>query len=181
MKPVFFILSIGRCGTMTIAKLIPNFQHEPDAAEPSIIALQKRIIKATGYYGETSNFWREHLDELTDAFPKAIYIHLVRNGIDSVKSLITRGLYDEGYKVDHAHKSLPIDGFDIMIRFEKVCWYWRYWNEVIETYAPLRIRFEDISHLFPVMNKGDQPVEFSPEEVEIFNKVCEIPMNRYGY
>jgi len=171
-----FVLNVGRSGSKATAEHF-NLLHEPDGWRPNIERAKERAGKAEGLYGETSHFWKAHLKELTEVFPKAIFIHLVRNGLDVVKSFWHRAHYSAGRKPYH-NEILPAFTPD-MDRWEKLCWYWRYWNEEIEKYAQARMKLEDIN---PVRhNQGPPSIKVSDRDLESFKCICGSTMERYGY
>ena len=182
MKPVFMIINIGRSGSMAVAKGF-GMQHEPDGYSPSFHNLGVRINKAQHYYGETSNFWRDRLDDLMKMHPEAIFLHLVRDGKDVIKSIEIRDLYDGVMTAPpYQNTPLPIKGFLEMDRFTKICWYWRYWNEFIEERIKSRVRLEDIQHALPHENKSTAPIKrWSDKQMKIFDKICGETNERYGY
>lgn len=184
MKLIFFI-SIGRCGTQAVAEQF-GLLHEPDNAHPSIPRLRMRIRQAEKegqtYYGETSNFWRLKLGQLMEKYPEATYIHLIRNGRDSVKSLQVRDLYTDVLGLaPHNYIQLPVKGWNSLTRFEKLCHYWRHWNELIEKRVKSRVRLEDIQHIIERKNAGDPHKPWTKEEEETFNRICGDLSKHYGY
>lgn len=182
-----FFLSLGRCGTMSIAEKF-GFEHEPDGSNPSLGRLAERIRKAEdrGIYGETNNFWRKHIEKLQDEHPDALYIHLVRNPRKHVRSLMTRHLYlGMVGTAPHNEEILPVPGFRKRSRFEKICYYVKYWNERIEELVPLRIRLEDIAHILPVKNET-KPIEWSSPlladfDEKVYQEILGEMIERYGY
>jgi len=172
-----FYLNVGRSGSMATAKAF-GILHEPDGSEPNIRKMKTRI-KENEEYGETSHFWKKRLKELINAFPDADYYHLVRNGrkvVGSFKDSSRHYLYDkrdEFPTYTYRNEPLPIKGFKEMSRFEKLCWYWRYWNETIEKEAghkiKERIKLEDLN--IPKANKGVEQKPWTKEQNDIFNVV----------
>lgn len=114
---LFFILALGRSGTTFLAKLlhqIPNTVvfHEPVqedfkayreafnnplAAKWYIHTFRKKEIYLrmrenhhVKSYGEVNSALRRHVEALKRAFPQATFIHLVRDGRDVVRSMMSR-------------------------------------------------------------------------------------------
>ena len=177
---VIFFLNVGRSGSMAVAKAF-NLLHEPDGYFPSVQATKQRSAK-TSYYGETSHFWKAQLDKLTEAFPDGIFIHLVRNGKNTVRSFYCSTHHYLYYRGEPAYRneSLPIEGFEKMTRFEKLCWYWRYWNEEIEKYAKYRVKLEDLK--IPIVNDSYKKEKYWTKEMhETFERICGNLNRKYGY
>lgn len=171
---VFFIVSIGRSGTAYLARLLDGIpealvEHEPvpedalsfrktfvspgEAARyvrrfrQKDISLRVRRARVRSY-GEVNSVLRRHVDALSEVFPGAKFIHLVRDGRDVVRSMMARGSlgrYDDvargigPYLV--AGEGVKWEGLD---RFERLCWYWRKENEFLRERIPRVARFEDV-------------------------------------
>jgi len=179
---IVFVVSCGRSGSASVAKAF-GFEHEPDFFEPSIKNVRQRA-KGKRLHGECSHFFKSKLAELKKAFPNAVYVHLVRNGLDVVRSFYARWHYR--YSVDfpeYPNEPLPVPGFEKMTRLEKLCWYWRYWNEEIEKHIKTRVRIEDLRGLVPIVNRGKKTkdVKFTDADLEVFRKICNNLNTRYGY
>jgi len=182
---IFFVISTGRTGTHSISKAF-TLEWERDGQKLSIERFRERaeakFKEGWTHYGSVSSFLKYHIPELKKNFPKAVYVHLVRNGIGVVKSLVNREHYR--YTKDHPeyrNQPLPIEGFEELTRFEKLCHWWNYWNKAIESEVSLRVRLEDIQHLMPVTNPGKPHTEFTHKETRLFNVICSETMLRYGY
>lgn len=179
-----FVLSVGRSGTKSIASAVPFLEHEPDGSSPDISRLKERM-KGKKIYGETSHFWKSHLEKLKKLFPNALYIHLVRDPIKVVNSLYIRDWYSGKVKpgYEYREETLPVDNFKKLSRFEKICWYWRYWNQEISKYADVRIRLEDISRFLPCLNKS-RSIKFPKWSLDNWYKfwlICGKLAKEYGY
>ncbi len=173
-----FVISTGRAGSQSIADEY-GLLHEPDGPYPSIEGVHERS-RGQLLYGETSHFWKGQLDELIAAFPGAVYVHLVRDGREVVKSFQQRLHYrDDPTDLSFRNEILP-PHTPGMGRFERLCWYWTYWNTEIEERITTRVRLEDLS-LSARSNVGTSHSEWTDEEEQVFDAVCGELMGRYGY
>jgi len=181
-----FVLSVGRSGTKSLASAISFLEHEEDGSQPSISKFLERS-KGKKIYGSTSHFWKSYLSELKEEFPNALYIHLVRDPIKVIESLKSKGWYKGKQKKGYEYREeiLPVLGFKKMSRFEKLCWYWRYWNMEIDKHADLRIRLEDISRFLPKLNESKRKKNNYPNwsQAEWYNFwiICGKLAKEYGY
>lgn len=177
--PIFF-LNIGRSGSTAIAKHFNGF-HEPDGYLPNLEKTKKRI-EQNPIYIDSSHYWKFCLDKLPE---NAIKIHLVRNPRNVIKSFEKkRHLYRPGVgRSDNnplwGYIQLPIWKFNNMTRFEKICWYYRYFNEKIEEVADYRIKLEELN--IPVENKGRTHSPWTDEEEKMYKKTCSNIAKKYGY
>lgn len=124
---MFFVLTTGRSGSQTMARVLsqsPNCvcPHEPDPQlleectgyregrlEADELAEALRATRPTGgtgfVYGESHNRLALAIPALRAAFPEARYVWLVRDGRDFVCSALQRGWFD-GPRPDPAHRRL---------------------------------------------------------------------------
>lgn len=205
---MFFIVSTGRSGTTTIAEtlsLVPGCIciHEP---APQLILESsgyrygtveantiKKILKSTrkprrkgSIYCESNQTLSLIIPILREAFPKARYIWLLRNGLDAVESAYRKQWYSGHSEKHDRYEDCPplqrawIDGriegdrcgemsseeWQNLDRLGKCCWYWSYINRTIETdlerYAPgayTTIHLEDFDVELPNLLKW---MDFSP-------------------
>lgn len=158
---LFFVLAIGRSGTAFLAELLNRgpgvwvvhepvhddyaayqkaFHSEEDAYRyihrfrSREIYLRLRHQEFTSY-GEVNSLLRRHCNALKRAFPRATLLHLVRDGRDVVRSMISR----KTMAPEDPNTALiyPPDGdpwkneWDQMSRFEKLCWYWQTENQYL--------------------------------------------------
>lgn len=182
--PPIFYLNVGRSGSMTMAKA-RGILHEPDGSFPSTKKAKKRM-RGTDRYGETSHFWKAHIKELKEAFPNGTFLHLLRNGKDVTKSFYCATRYysndprDDIKDFKYRNEPLPLEGFDKLTRFEKICWYWRYWNEIIEKETIFWVRIEDMN--YSVFNNSyNKKKEWTDEMEGIFERICGDLNRKYGY
>jgi len=175
-KNIFFILAIGRSGTKFLASLLNKASgayvvHEPvredfqayleafyseERAESYIRSFRKKEIyirirnKEINTYGEVNGVLRRHYHALKIAFPNAKFIHLVRDGRDVVRSMMSRytmTLHDPVTSKIHPHVNDPwyrYKKWKNMDRFEKICYYWQIENKYLRERIPKRVQFEKI-------------------------------------
>lgn len=173
-KEVFFILGLGRSGTDFLANLLNQGEnvavfHEPAYEDfQAIVQAHKSEIKATEYiknfrkkyiycknkdrkfkiYGEVNSVLRYHVIALKEFFPKAKFLHLIRDGRDVVRSFMARGHYT-GDSIGHHSIKPRIDDpyyqkWEDFTRFEKLCWLWMDSNNRIAPFIENHIKFEDM-------------------------------------
>jgi len=172
-KKLFFILSMGRSGTKWLVDILnaaprASVVHEPFIeagphqeaftdplrAEEYISGFRKkeiwlRINKLDiDVYGEVNSFLRRHCDVLKKAFPNAIFIHVVRDGRDVVRSMYSRetmmpGAYDTN-RIYPREGDPWRDEWSNMSRFEKLCWYWMIENKYLRECVGNTVQFEKI-------------------------------------
>jgi len=129
----------------------------------------KRIPKGE-LFGESNQKLTVLAPLLHKLFPKAKFIWMIRNGKDVVSSIYGRDWYWPEHKNDtelfnpnhRTWDNYRIDGDKVgqfttkewnnMTRFEKNCWYWVYWNDLIEDFfkvlpeeQKLMIKLEDFN------------------------------------
>ena len=176
---LIFVLSVGRSGTRSIARQFGSEGNPYYNRNITIRDLRSLVEESSlSTYVEVNHLWRLHLPEIVEHFPAAPLWHLVRNGARCVGSWYLRGLFGNGHsKLEPT--VLPVDNFVHLSRFEKVCWYWRYWNEHIEEYTSMRVRLEDLK-LDEHIGKSS-PDDFTTDQAKQFDEICGNLMFRYGY
>lgn len=168
-KPIIFILSTGRCGSTSIKDIFnqhPKFLAFHEVMEPLIYLstqLAEQPKRQKEIYGELDNLFANRLWEakkgqiivhsdhrlwnlvpyLSNYFPKAYFIHLIRNPYDSVKSFLQRDwyidiektgkriLFDKYRLYGHKVKDVSSDVWNNFDQTEKCLWYWNYVNQHI--------------------------------------------------
>jgi glycosyltransferase involved in cell wall biosynthesis len=173
-KNIFFVLSTGRSGTQTIARSLAEIPdcvclHEPtpqlitessayrygriDVGKLAKVIAETRHPVINGkLYGESNQTLSLLVPVLTEVFPDAKFIWLIRNGLDVVASIYSRQWYT-GHSTNHSrYEDCPpiekewIDGrimgdlcgdvapakWKSMDPFARCCWYWAYTNRIIE-------------------------------------------------
>lgn len=160
----FFILGLGRSGTNFMADLLSHSRgarvfHEPiftedyfatfaafydsHSAEKYIQSFRKKEIYlrmryvTPGIYGEVNSGLRRHAEAIKNAFPKVSLIHLVRDGRDVVRSLMSRKtmtVKDPLSMLIHPLKPDPYWAkWGEMNRFSRLCWFWQSENLYLRT------------------------------------------------
>jgi hypothetical protein len=169
---LFFIVGHGRSGTMLISKLLNNsgenviVRHEDHDEDLPYFHLgmtndYNNIITNHLYkrfnqifdklpdgvtYGEVNSLLRYNIDWLKENL-NPFLIHLVRDGRDVVRSMYSRKVYLHPYKNIPAYpkdNDLFSTKWQLISRFEKLCWYWNHSNFYIKERLNDFIRFEDI-------------------------------------
>jgi ubiquinone/menaquinone biosynthesis C-methylase UbiE len=175
---LLFVISTGRAGSQSIAHEY-GLLHEPDGPNPSLDGVAERS-RHRFFYGETSHFWKNQIPSLKGAFPHASLIHLVRDGRNVVKSFQSRGHYNDAEgELPYRNEPLPPHRPG-MSAFERICWYWAFWNEEIECHADRTVLLEDLA-LGARTNIGAEKAAWTEEEQRIFAAVCGDLMRHYGY
>ncbi len=181
------------CPISAFAAKAFHLEHEErglgSRVNPSVEEFKKKaeVAKQKGckVYGSTSNFWKSKIPEIKETLPQAVLIHLVRNGGNVVKSLCHREHYRylkrdlDNPLYEYRNEALPVDGFEGLSRFEKICTYWDYWNRKIEAQVPSRLRLEDLKILNYAAGPSHTP--WKEEEKVAFKRICGETMLRYGY
>lgn len=163
---LFFILAIGRSGSMFLANLLnqaPGAKvyheptrvdfaayieafHEEKAADDYLRRFRKLEIYHRVHdgelktYGEVNSNLRRHGRALKEAFRSVTLIHLVRDGRDAIRSMMSRRTFRPWDPVTAPIE--PREGepwakeWPRMDRFERLSWYWmsenRYLRRVID-------------------------------------------------
>lgn len=206
-KTIFFIFSMGRSGTKFIANLLnkaPNtlIVHEPTRSDfrayqeafnsekkafKYIHNFRKEEIylrarkKEISTYGEVNSTLRRHSKVLKQVFPNAIFFHLIRDGRDVVRSMMSRQTMTN---MDRNTKKIsPLNGdpwkskWSQMTRFERICWYWAIENQYLNENIKNTIKFEMlISNYDYFKKKLLNPLNLAISK-EIWMKEIEIPKN----
>lgn len=180
-----------------------------------------------GIYGESDMKCSNLVEIIAEILPKAKFIWLIRDGRDVVSSGYSRGWFDESeYTANLSGKGRVYSGkawsryringylcgqfseeeWKDMSSFERNCWYWQYWNELIEQQLNslpkeqwIQIKLENLSRelskveSFLGTDRGRQKVEkanvaqyklrnsnsWSVEQKAMFQKWCGAGMNRW--
>jgi hypothetical protein len=165
---MFFVLSTGRCGSKSIAGLLDQFagvscfhEKQPHLAHETRAYLKGefsrkqliRLLKETRRphdteerYGESNQRFSYIIDIVLEAFPDAVFLWLVRNGLDVVASYYSRGAY-RADEVQLFHDASPwvrhrLRGHEVsamsakewerLDSFARNCWFWGWTNEKIK-------------------------------------------------
>lgn len=156
----FFVLSTGRCGTRTLAHVLDlaegaAVEHEPiprlnrqsravyegweseprfhaDLIEACREDAVYRAYEAGQVYGETANRLTYFAPAIRRVFADAIFIHLVRDPREVVRSGMDRGWYDTNPWDEGRIVPRPGDPYHErwaeMTPFEKCIWFWHETN-----------------------------------------------------
>jgi hypothetical protein len=170
----FFILGFGRSGTAFMADLLNRVtnayvfhepvledfyaharaHYNPKDTDRYIQGFRKKEIFTrmrhipSGIYGEVNSTIRCHAGAIQRAFPKAVLIHLVRDGRDVVRSTFGR----RAMTIQNPF-SLSIrpdasdpwrDHWHDMDRFARICWFWQEENRRLRTSIGRTVQFEKI-------------------------------------
>jgi hypothetical protein len=182
---IFFIVSTGRTGTKWLAELLNRHtealvEHEPVPIEQlahkaaihnAVIAEKyvkkfrlKEIYLRVGkkhpdltMYGEVNGALRRHIVPIAKHIPKVKIIHLVRDGKDVVRSVVSRGSFSGRHPVYHDFRPPKIDDYserwERLSEFEKTCWIWQWENEYMRQHIDNCARFEDITSSYDFFKK----------------------------
>lgn len=179
-EKLFFVLGTGRSGSTSIASTLSQHPditcfHEPNYQLIRLSTEYAHNIKSRdqvkdelwemygncsalppGFYGESDQKLSNLVEILAELFPKAKFIHLIRNGIDTVNSTYSRGWFDNrelGYDIPQPEQVSQYQGKEMfsvyrpsphkmgimaeqdwknMSSFERNTWYWAYWNDLIQ-------------------------------------------------
>lgn len=206
-KNIFFILAIGRSGTKFLADLLSKAPgayvvHEPvradflayqrafhseEEAMKYIQVFRKREIylrcrdRKINTYGEVNSALRRHCNALKHAFPKAVFIHLIRDGRDVLRSMMSRKTMTS--EDPNTRLIYPVDGdpyrdsWPKMTRFERLCWYWQVENQYLRKYIAKTIRLEELVSSYDYFKRELlDPLGLQLSE-EVWQKAAESPKN----
>lgn len=175
-KQIFFIVSTGRTATHWLSHLLNLDEkaivvHEPvpvetwahkDAvknrinAERYILDFRKKELylrlhslrRKFNTYGEVNGILRRHIEPIEKCIPNVKLIHLVRNGKDVVRSVISRQTYSGKHPVYYNFSPPKVDdwssNWEKLSEFEKTCWLWQWENKYMREHINLRAYFEEI-------------------------------------
>jgi hypothetical protein len=173
-KQFFFILSIGRSGSMFLANLLNKATHHQVLHEPTrldflayaqafygletkfdyLSEFRKKFIYLHNYkqdfiqYGEVNSILRRHSGMIRENIPNVRIFYLVRDGRDVVRSMMARRTYT--YKDPNSFIIKPKQGSEFlqnwsrMDRFERICWYWWVENQYLIETIGRPILFEKL-------------------------------------
>ena len=214
-KSTFFVVSTGRTGTKWIAEVLnlnkdALVEHEPipvetwayKAAVGNLIVAEKYIRKFRlkeiylrvarqhpdlKIYGEVNGMLRRHIESILKHIPEVKLIHLVRDGRDVVRSIMSRRTYSGKHPVFYDFQPPKIDEYsgrwNDLSEFEKVCWIWQWENKYMREHIDLYARFEDIISSYALFrNQILEPLSLELEET-VWQATVQRPKNvtkRYG-
>ena len=152
-KQAFFVLSSGRCGTMTLAGLLNTASNahvwhhpQPDLISEALAAYHGTIDKKKTFWearysilhktwaeglihGETDLLMSPFCDMLANEIPDSKFLILVRDPRDFVRSGMRRNYYEgHGWDFGRLRPQKGTEAFERWNRldqFDKICWLWR--------------------------------------------------------
>lgn len=177
-EKLFFILGTGRSGSATLASILSQHPeatclHEPrgplinlsteyehgiksiEQVRDDLIDLYQLKTVKTQFYGESDQKLSNLVPVLSELFPKAKFVWVIRDPKEAVQSTYSRGWFDDREFNYPLRKDLNVDsvyspkiysdnrinGFRAgefsesewmeMTPFERNCWYWTFWNKKI--------------------------------------------------
>ena len=186
----FFVLSAGRCGTMTLAHLLGTaanasvWHHpQPDPIKESLLAYWDSIDKRAAFWkarqpviykawaedlihGETDILMTPFCDMIAKEIPDSKFIVLVRNPWDFVRSGMRRNYYcghpwDFG-RLHPVENTTEHEEWSVLNQFEKICWLWR------ETYERILAITDSIPKHRVQIVRFEDLIEDRPKIKEIF-------------
>ncbi|MFT4536735.1 MAG: hypothetical protein ACJA1A_002915 [Saprospiraceae bacterium] len=252
-----FILSTGRSGSKSIAKLIDqhsdaecyhdSFAHlntwscnylynisTKEEIKKKLLSLYNSMsLGKKSVYGQSDQKIAPLVPILSEMFPSAKFIWLIRNPYDFINSAYARGWFDNSefgypqndmeflkkkvspsvFDADHRCNGAKVGVFtniewQAMTAFERICWYWSYWNclieeniEMLPKSMSLKVKLEELeNHKNKILDfVGLSPIAVKSETVNsayykkpdksqwtdemniIFEKHCKSNMKKWGY
>mgnify|MGYP006410170975 FL=1 len=190
MNPVY-VVSTGRAGSELLVKLmnasnVGSVHHEPrprmfygsklayELGTNSIKAIQMAYLNARYdllkktfledvRFVETNNRLSFFMESLSDLFPRAKFIHLIRHPGAFVRSGIRRNYYksneNDDARLTPLRSDIIYDTWDKFSDIEKIGWLWNKTNEIIESAKKnidskrvLTLKSEDLFNNYEVYN-----------------------------
>ncbi len=177
-----FIVSTGRTGTKSLANFFNQFagivsKHEPipdclllgnyfarnlltfeearDRLRRDRQVTLNRIADETTIdtYIESNNRLYSLIPVIRDVFPEPRFVHIVRDGRDVVRSMMSRSAFKPGDRYRLKASQLNADPYasrwENLSRFEKICWWWQKKDGLIRkalNYGEdnITLKFEDL-------------------------------------
>jgi hypothetical protein len=157
-----FVLSTGRCGTKLLDEILnshPSVKsfHNPKPelsyhSQKSFESIQKseqqltegidmaryELVRDTFVLGkqyvETNNRITFFAYQLAELFPKAKFIHLIREPKAFIKSGINRNWFESGKLSEESRLIRPLEGWNAEDQIEKIWWLWNETNSFIDQF-----------------------------------------------
>ncbi len=205
---VFFILGMGRSGTQFLSNLLNRAPktcvvHEPLALDFAAYVRayyseteayrfiheyrQKEMYLRLNNmdianYGEVNSLLRRHIESLRAIFPSATYIHLVRDGRDVVRSMMSRDLFQPQHPITRLIKPKEHDcwskEWSEMNRFEKLCWFWQIESRYVRERTNKTVQFERLIADYEYFNDHLlQPLQLTLSK-NLWLQIVDNPQNR---
>jgi len=175
----FVITGCGRSGTMGTAVLLDSLGvrtsfEEFFSANTALEDVQARFdrwLSATGTVGEVSGLAAPYLSQL----PGTIILHQVRNPVAVLASLMGEWSMTEDRmrwmpNIKFNRRCLPelsIDDEPLVFYMK----YWLLWNEMIESFAVLRYKVEDLGFPSPILDAILQHIGQTAKAEAVYNPV----------
>lgn len=110
------------------------------------ICFRVKELEGLDGYGEINPFLRLHAGAVKQVFPKAKLFHVIRDGRDVVRSIMSREILTKKDPMSKLIKPPAGDSYASkwhkMDRFERVCWQWQFDNAAIRKHVDHRVEFE---------------------------------------
>jgi hypothetical protein len=190
-QKAFFVLSAGRCGTMTLAHLLNTASNarvwhhpQPDPINESLQAYWDNIDKIKTFWkarytiihktwsqglihGETDLLMTPFCDMISEEIPNSKFIVLVRDPRDFVRSGMRRNYY-HGHPWDFG-RLRPKEGAEEfeewrkLDQFSKICWLWN------ETYHKINSMINKIGEDRMLVVRFEDLISSIEKTMEIFD------------
>jgi hypothetical protein len=208
-RQIFFVVSTGRTGTKWLAELLNQHtdalvEHEPVPTEQlahktallngvtsdnyikkfRLKEIYIRVAKEhpdLKTYGEVNGALRRHIVPIRKYVPNVKLIHLVRDGRDVVRSVVSRGTFSGRHPVYYDFRPPIVDEYskrwEVLPEFEKTCWIWQWENAYMRQHITHCARFEDITSSYDLFNKQIlKPLDLDLRE-NVWKKEANRPQN----
>jgi len=172
-KRFFLITSTGRIGTTLFSQMLNNINgtyvvHEPLFQETKYhrLAMEDPNFSRTFLeefrlkeifsrlekndckrYGEVNGGLRRNIKELKGLIPNMKIIHIVRNGKDTISSILNRNTLLKGdvyYNFKPSNSIVNEKKWSNFTRFEKITFLWSAENKYMRENSDITVRFEDL-------------------------------------
>ncbi len=197
-RKFFFIVSTGRTGSAWLSRLLNTakgafVEHEPvlweQAAhleainDPLAAEHYVRDFRLKHMYlrwrsgpkpeavtiGEVNSAVRRHVEALQNHLPGVQFVHVVRDGRDFVRSIMSRGTYSGMHPVYRDFVPPAVDEYSerwaSLTEFEKCCWVWQWSNKDLRGIIGKTVRFEDLLSSYAILSESVlQPLEIDVPE-----------------
>lgn len=186
----FFVLSAGRCGTMTLAHLLNTASNarvwhhpQPDPIKESLLAYwdvidKKKVFWRTRYpilnktwskglvHGETDLLMTPFCEMIADEIPDSKFIVLVRDPRDFVRSGMRRNYYC-GHPWDFGRlrpkkATEKFEKWKKLDQFGKICWLWN------ETYQQINLMVSKIGEDRALVVRFEDIIGTIEKTMEVF-------------
>ena len=210
-QPIF-VISTGRVGTMLLAKLFETCKNtevfheaQPDMIfagryafeNPQNLEWMKGAAVSGRYelirdsylkgkrYVETNNRLTFLSPALAELFPKARFIHLLRNPHSFIKSGLQRDWYSGKTITDEGRIVRGDDNFEMLSTADKVAWLWNMTNQFCEDFKTqfgksraFTIKSESLFHSTKDTCELFDWLELKPPNQIYLEKLLRRPMNK---